>query len=383
VRAPADPADRGVIQGAPALVGSPPRLVVPVLHDRTPANPQGELHTAVAFIDPANGAVTDWVDLRTPPEQTWVPPAAVAVSPDGRRIAVTAQFATSVLDASTHRQLAAFELPLVDGTPYGLAGRVPEPVLTAVWSKDGSRLFLGTGGFGAATASTVRGAVVVVDTGTWRPVRRLLDGAAVTTVVASPDGTLWAVGQGSRVAVLDAATYTVRRTLAATGAVASVAFSTDGGRLAAVGGSKRLDVWDVASGRPVLTDAPYFAGEGASVTWRDPSTVVYGGTDGRGVLFDVDRAVVRGVPLPIFRDGGEGQVLVGPSLGSEVALLPGWRQDSGASLREGMVYSVDPADWLARVCDVVGRDLSPAERATYEPGRPSRPTCTDISAAGR
>jgi hypothetical protein len=119
------------------------------------------------------------------------------------------------------------------------------------------------------------------------------------------------------------------------------------------------------------------------VMWKDPSTVVYGGTDGRGVLFDVDRAVVRGVPLPIFRDGGEGQVLVGPSLGSEIALLAGWREDGGVALREGVVYSVDPADWLAKVCDVVGRDLGPAERATYEPGRPFRPTCTDLIAAGR
>jgi WD40 repeat protein len=219
---------------------------------------------------------------------------------------------------------------------------------------------------------------VVVETRTWRPLRRLLDGAAVTTVVASPDGRSLAVGQGSSVAVLDAATYAVRRSLAATGPVAGTAFSADSSRLAAVGGSKRLDVWDVASGRPVLTDAPYFAGEGASVGWKDASTVVHGGTDGRGVLFDVDRAVVRGVPLPIFRDGGEGQVLVAPILGHEVALLPGWRQDNGVSLREGVVYSVDPADWLARVCDVVRRDLTDAEWATYVPGRPRERTCSDL-----
>jgi WD40 repeat protein len=324
--------------------------------------------------------MTDWVDLRTAPESAGVPPAAVAVSPDGRRIAVTAQIATSVLDASTHRPLVAFALPLVDGAPYGLAGRVPEPVRAAAWSKDGSRLLLGTGGFGDSVAATGRGAVVVVDTRTWRPLRRLMDGAAVTTVVASPDGRSLAVGQGSRVVVLDAATYAVRRTLAAAGSVSSTAFSPDGTRLAAVGGSKRLDVWDVASGRPVLTDPPYFAGEGASVGWKDSSTVIYGGTDGRGVLFDVERGVVRGVPLPIFRDGGEGQVFVAPSLGHEVALLPGWRADGGVTLKEGVVYSVDPADWLARVCDVVGRDLTAAEWATYEPGLPHQRTCTDLAA---
>jgi DNA-binding SARP family transcriptional activator/WD40 repeat protein len=379
VRDPASPTGLPAIQGAASLVGSPPLLVVPVFHGTSPG-PQGEWHTAAVFIDPGNGAVTDWVNLRTAPESAGVPPAAVAVSPDGGRIAVTAQFATSVLEASTHHPLAVFALPLVDGTAYGLAGPVPEPVRAAAWSKDGSRLLLGTGGFGASAAATGRGAVVVVDTKTWRPLRRLLDGAAVTTVVASPDGRSLAVGQGSRVVVLDAATYTVRRTLAATGPVASTAFSRDSSWLAAVGGSKRLDVWDVWSGRPVLADAPYFAGEGASVGWKDRSTVIYGGTDGRGVLFDVDRAVVRGVPLPIFRDGGGGQVLVAPSMGSEVALLPGWREDGGATLKEGVVYSVDPADWLARVCDVVGRDLTAAEWATYEPGLPYQRTCTDLAA---
>jgi WD40 repeat protein len=218
--------------------------------------------------------------------------------------------------------------------------------------------------------------LVVVDAATWRPVRRLLAGHAVAALASSPDGRTLAVGQGSQVRLLDADTYAVRSTFTASGPVGSVAFAPDGTRLAAVGGSKRLDVWETAGGRRVGTDA-HFAGAGVSVGWRDAHTVVYGGTDGRAVLFDVGRGVVRGVPLPVFRDGGDGWVFVAPPLGREVGLLPGPRQGTG-NLKEGVVYSLDPADWLGRVCDVVGRDLTAAEWATYEPGRPFRRTCGDL-----
>lgn len=72
---------------------------------------------------------------------------------------------------------------------------------------------------------------------------------------------------------------------------------------------------------------------------------------------------------------------VAPSLGHDVGLLPGPRVGVG-TLKEGVVFSLDPADWLARVCDVAGRDLTPAEWATYEPGRPYRHTCSDLSPPG-
>jgi hypothetical protein len=104
---------------------------------------------------------------------------------------------------------------------------------------------------------------------------------------------------------------------------------------------------------------------------------VYGGEDGQAVLFDVDRQAVRGVPLPVFRDGGDGQALIAPIRGDQLALLPGWRIGY-AAVREGAVYSLRPADWLARACDVVGRDLTQAEWAAYLPAQPHRRTCSDL-----
>jgi hypothetical protein len=39
---------------------------------------------------------------------------------------------------------------------------------------------------------------------------------------------------------------------------------------------------------------------------------------------------------------------------------------------------MDPSSWLSSVCDVVARDLSPAEWDLYLPDRPWRPTCSDL-----
>jgi WD40 repeat protein len=168
------------------------------------------------------------------------------------------------------------------------------------------------------------------------------------------------------------------RSLHAKNAVTDIAFSPDGSRLAAVGESKRLDLWDVDSGRPVYAEPPYFGGAGYSVEWLpDGRTLVYGGDDGRAVWFDVDLGVVRGVPLPAFRDGGAGWVFVAPTRGDRLALLPGAR--SGYALREGVIYSLNPADWLAHACDVVGRDLTKTEWHAYLPDRPYRRTCSELS----
>jgi WD40 repeat protein len=113
-------------------------------------------------------------------------------------------------------------------------------------------------------------------------------------------------------------------TVRATGDVADLAFSHDGSMLAAVGGSKRLDVWNVDSGRPVFAQPPYFTGVGTSVEWLpDGQTVAYAGTDGRAVLFDLAHTVVRGLPLPVFRDNGGGAVFIAPIQGNRLALFPG------------------------------------------------------------
>jgi hypothetical protein len=54
-------------------------------------------------------------------------------------------------------------------------------------------------------------------------------------------------------------------------------------------------------------------------------------------------------------------------------LFPGYRFIG--QTRQGVVYPLDPSDWLAHACSIVQRDLTPAEWAIYLPGRPYRPTC--------
>jgi DNA-binding SARP family transcriptional activator/WD40 repeat protein len=382
IRDPRHPTDNPVITGTPASVGEQRIWVAPVTAwygDRP--NP----HMVAAFIDPdalgnpAKRAFLDWVPIGTRPlAATDTPSGTAAVTRDGRWAAVTAEFSTAVLDVRTHRIVKDFELPTVDGLLYAADTPEPEPVATVAWNADGSRLFLGTGE--SVTQKGSHGAVVVVNTSTWLPERRIIEGGGVYALTTSPDGRLIAAGDVSgRVVLADTSTYRVIRILQARDTVRGLAFSPDGSRLAAVGDSKRLDVWDVDSGRSVLAQPALFRGAGASLNWLPGGhTLVYGGEDGQAVLFDVDRQTVRGVPLPVFRDGGVGQALIPPIRGDQLALLPGWRTGYAAR-REGAVYSLRPADWLARACEVVGRDLTQAEWAAYLPAAPRRPTCNDLS----
>jgi hypothetical protein len=100
---------------------------------------------------------------------------------------------------------------------------------------------------------------------------------------------------------------------------------------------------------------------------------VYGGDDGQVALFDTDAAVQRGVSLPVFADAGTGDVQIATVAGGRLGLFSGYRLIG--QTREGVVYPLDPADWLAHACSIVRRDLTQAEWNVYLPGRPYRPTC--------
>ena len=251
--------------------------------------------------------------------------------------------------------------------------KVPEPVAASAWSADGRRLFLATSG---ARGLPPRGAVVVVDRANWSQARPELPSGDANAVAVSPDGRVLAVGYADGDVVLaDAGTYRVQHRLPVKGAVRALAFSDDGARLAAVGGSRRLDVWDPRSGEAVLANPPSFAGAGTSVQWRPGThTAVYGGDDGQVALYDTDAEVQRGVSLPVFADAGGGDVQIAPETDGRLALFPGYRVIG--QTRQGVIYPLDPADWLAHACSIVRRDLTPAEWNVHLPGRPYRPTCS-------
>lgn len=169
----------------------------------------------------------------------------------------------------------------------------------------------------------------------------------------------------------------MKRVLATHGPVRGLAFSPDDSLLAASGESKVLDVWTIPAGQPVLAEAPSFSGPGASLGWLpDGHTVVHGAEDGRATMYDVDAGRVRGVPLPAFRDGGDGVVWVAPTVARTLSLVSGPRP--AYVPREGVQYPVSEALWLAHACALVGRDPTRSEWRAYLPGRPWAPTCTDL-----
>ena len=57
------------------------------------------------------------------------------------------------------------------------------------------------------------------------------------------------------------------RRLRAHGLVNSVRFSPDSSRLAAVGGSGRLDIWEVETGRAAFVRPPALGNTGTFVQW--------------------------------------------------------------------------------------------------------------------
>jgi DNA-binding beta-propeller fold protein YncE len=305
-----------------------------------------------------------------------VPFGAAVVSRDGKRAAVAEESPAAVLDVGDHRMLANITFDAARRRALGLGSTDWGPVSDA-WSADGSRLFIGMGDPDQGGGTS--GAVIVVNAATWQPERRILDSSGgANAMQLSPDGRLLAVGYASGdVALAHADTYRVVHRLHVQGNVRSIAFSPDGSRLAAAW-EKRLQVWDVRTGVVRVDQPPYFAGGAVSVAWLpDGHTIVYGGDDGHAVLFDTSPGITRGVPPPVFRDGGGGFVFVAPIGSERLALFPGARP--GLATREGVVYSLNPADWLAHACAVADRDVTKAEWTAYIPERRYRRTRGELT----
>jgi hypothetical protein len=99
----------------------------------------------------------------------------------------------------------------------------------------------------------------------------------------------------------------------------------------------------------------------------DSNTVVTAGFDEVVSLYDVQRDLVRAQPLPATDVRGEGHTFLMPEPTDELVVL----SEDGPGRR----YPLDPARWLARACDVAGRDLTRAEWDRYLPDRPYEAVC--------
>ena len=183
-----------------------------------------------------------------------------------------------------------------------------------------------------------------------------------------------AVGYASGdIDLADAGTYRGQHRLHVNGAVRTIAFSDDGARLAAVGGSRRLDVWDPRSGESPRRCAVVRRSRRQRALAAGTHTAVYGGEDGQVTLYDTDAAVQRGVSLPVFADAGAGDVQIAPVTDGRLALFPGWR-NLGQTREGSVIRSRRLTGWPTRA-SIVRRNLTPAEWKVYLPGRPYRPTC--------
>jgi DNA-binding SARP family transcriptional activator/WD40 repeat protein len=360
-----------IVIGDPVLAGRTGDWVVPVQQWER-LERQGPIFAV--FVNPHTREAVGSVRASVRPPVGY-PRETVSLSPDGRLLAITTMFSTAVIDVDHRRVVHQITLPSV---PAAVASdgetvhSVPEPVVASAWSSDGHRLFLATQG---ARGVDGRAAVVVVDTATWKQIDRVLPPGDTETVAVSPDGRIIALSMvNGDVVLADAGTYQLKHRLHVDDRHSKISFSGDGTRLASVGESQRLNVWDPRTGESVLATVPSFVGRGSSVRWL-PHThiVVYGGDDGQVALFDADASVQRGVSLPVYADAGVGDVNIATVPDGQLALFPGYRFIG--QTRQGVVYPLDPADWLTHACSIVRRDLTPAEWAVYLPGRSYRPTC--------
>ncbi|WP_456954890.1 nSTAND1 domain-containing NTPase [Geodermatophilus sp. SYSU D00867] len=361
--------NRPRVLGTTGTVVVPTRPVTRVTGADPLDTPDDTRSVAATFLDPESGAVVHEVPLGETAPQVFFG-SSVAVRPDGGAVAVTWGLGASVLDGQGRRLVPDVVLPpeghLWDGVP------LPATVIwSAGWTRDGSRLLLGTEG----DPDTGEGArLLVVDPATGEVEDRRDVGVSAQAISPSPDGALLAVASATteQVVLLDADTLEVATTvdLLDSDRPFDVAWSPDGRLLAVVGDAGLLHVVDVGTGRarePVAVSPSSLL----QAEWLpDGRTVATAATDGTVALFDVERGLPRTGPVRAAATG----------TATHTHLLPGPDDELVAFSGEvpGRRYPLDPDEWLRAACDLAGRDLTRAEWERFLPAREWRPTCTDL-----
>jgi serine/threonine protein kinase/WD40 repeat protein len=281
-------------------------------------------------------------------------------------------------------------------------------------------LLLGTGGEvkslafspdGRTLATSALGGVVTVwDVGSRS---RLLhesdeDITGWVSLDISPDGRTLAITTPSGVRLVDVATGAGLREIG-TG-VADPTFSADGTMIATARGYEGgADVWDVATGAPIVTVDALPGGEQADWTVAlspDGRTLAVGGwprlvrlVDVRTgkLLHELDFAGTGALDLEFTPDGrtlaisGFESVAslwdvatgtqIGPRLtaGSRRTMLDvspdGRRLLLVAGNGEGAIWDIDRESWKRRACAIANRTLTREEWEEFVPGRPYKPAC--------
>lgn len=333
-------------------------------------------------------------------EQT---PRGVAVSPDGRTLALThSDGAVDLIDTRSLRRRASVHA--IDGHAASVA-----------FSPDG-RLLAVTGGGGRLTLRDAR---------TLAPAGELEGMRGDSQAVAfSPDGKLVAAaealgpaealqGEQRPLRVWDVR----RRTLTAFSGRTSanlIAFSPNGELIAAANQARGTEIRDSRTGGLVKRlDPNDRSGEGAfsrSVAFSpDGKLLLVGQYNGTGRLFATDtwkpvgapmRAHTARITFPQFTSDGrtlvtaaaDGTVVLwdvasqkpigsplrlAPNTFASAALSPDDARLYAISTRgEGISFDMSPEAWKRHACLVAGRELTPAEWDQALPRRPYQPVCS-------
>jgi DNA-binding SARP family transcriptional activator/WD40 repeat protein len=322
-------------------------------------------------------------------------PRGIAVSPDGRTLALThSDGAVALIDTPSLRLRR--ELRAVD-----------DGAIAVAFSPDGRLL--------AVTGLGALGRITLWNARTLAPAGELGGlGADSPALAFSPDGGLLAAAEMDPTDPLRPRPLRVwdvrRRALTAfrgQSAAGSIAFHPSGELIAAAAGQLGTEIRDVRTGRLV---ARLRTPEPRSVVFSPDGELVFVGQyDGRGQMFSTQSWEPVGrrfeghtgrITFPEFsRDGrmlvtaaADGTVVLWDvetqkAIGSPLAFAPntyasaalspdGSRLYAVSTRGDGVSFAVSPGAWNRHACLVAGRELSAAEWKAALPSQPYRPVCS-------